>query len=84
MKLTPYQAWLRAAEWGSYMHDGDPGACMYGFDERGVVQHEEHRRAVLAHIDGPCREAAKHNDDPAQCNKELDELRAYIVTAPVE
>lgn len=82
--LTPEQAWLRAAEWGSYMTNGDPGACMYGFDERGVVQSEAHRQDCLAWIDGRCREAAKLNDDPEQCDEELDELRAYLVVCAVE
>jgi hypothetical protein len=80
--MTPKQAWLRAAEWGSYMCAGDPGACMYGFDERGAVQSEEHRQACLAYIDGECRAAAAVNDDSAQDNRDLDELRAYIASAP--
>jgi hypothetical protein len=29
--MTPKQAWLAAAQWGSFMQSGDPGACMYGF-----------------------------------------------------
>src|SRR5258708_10126559 len=45
--LTPHQAWLRAAGWGSYIRPGDTGACMYGFNERGVVQSEAHRQACL-------------------------------------
>lgn len=86
--LTPEQAWLRAAEWGSFMHAGDPGACMYGFDERGCVQNEAHRQACLAYIDTECREAADVNiraREPGAENqhRELDELRAYLATAPV-
>ena len=81
--LTPEQAYERAAQWGSYMRSGDPGACMYGFDERGTVQSEQHRANCLAYIDGECRAAAALNDNPAQDNRELDELRAYIAAAPV-
>lgn len=81
--LTPKDAWLRAAQWGSFVRAGDPGACMYGFDETGRVQSEAHRKACLDWIDGECRAAAALNDDPAQDNRELDELRAYIAAAPI-
>jgi hypothetical protein len=42
--LSPCEFWLKAAEWSSYMSSGDPGACMYGFDETGAVQSEAHRQ----------------------------------------
>lgn len=48
--MTNYEAWGYAAQWGSYMHSGDPGACMYGFDERFCVQSEQHRAACEAYI----------------------------------
>lgn len=37
------EAWLYAASWGSLIRSGDPGACLYGFDETFVVQSERHR-----------------------------------------
>lgn len=41
--MSPRAAWGYAASWGSMMTGGDPGACMYGFDERFTVQSEQHR-----------------------------------------
>lgn len=74
----------RAAQWGSYMPANDPGACMYGFNHTGLLQNEAHRAACLAFIAGPCREAAGCNDDPAADNAELDALRDYIKSAPIQ
>lgn len=45
-------AWGYAAQWGSYMTSGDPGACMYGFDESFTVQSEEHRADCIAWMEG--------------------------------
>ena len=49
--MTPDEAWGYAATWGSYMSAGDPGACMYGFDENFEVQSENHRAACLAEME---------------------------------
>ena len=53
--MTPKQFWETAASWGSAVTGGDPGACMYGFDERGLLQSEGHRRDCLAWIEH-CRQ----------------------------
>jgi hypothetical protein len=45
--VTNKEAWLYAAAWGSYIREGDPGACLYGFSERFQVQSEAHREACL-------------------------------------
>lgn len=79
--MTPHEFWLKAAEWGSYMRNGDPGACMYGFDEHGAVQSEEHRQNCIEWLDKDCREAAKHN---APEDDNIDELIEYLKTAPVD
>jgi hypothetical protein len=76
--MTPKEFWLTAAQWGSYMHSGDPGACMYGFDERGVVQSEAHRKACIAYLDGECRKAADVNEDPKADHAQIDSLIAYL------
>lgn len=49
--MSPHDAWLYAASWGSFISSGDPGACLYGFDERFHVQSEEHRAACLAEME---------------------------------
>jgi hypothetical protein len=45
--MTLKDAWLYAAQWGSYIRNGDPGACLYGFDESFRVQSESHRADCL-------------------------------------
>jgi len=82
--MTSEEFWLKAAGWGSYMNSYDPGACLYGFDERGMVQSEEHRRLCIEHLDSDCRGAAALNDDPDADNQEIDELIAYLKTTPCE
>jgi hypothetical protein len=83
LTMTPCEFWLKAAQWGSYMTDGDPGACLYGFDERGAVQSEAHRQRCITYLDGECRHAADVNDDPTADHAELDSLIAYLQTAPI-
>lgn len=81
--LTPEQFWNQVSQWGSYMRAGDPGACLYTFDERGLVQSEEHRTTCIARLDGHCRQAATLNDDPKADNAMIDELVAYLRAAPI-
>jgi hypothetical protein len=69
--MSNHEAWLYAASWGSYMTGGDPGACMYGFNESFLVQSEEHRQACLTWMEG-CR--ANVLASPA--NYEPDELES--------
>lgn len=88
MPMTPKQFWETAATWGSFVKNGDPGACMYGFDEKGLVQSEDHRADCLRFIENECREAARVNaagdaDMLQEQNAELDELVSYLKTAPV-
>lgn len=85
--MTPKEFWLAVAGWGSYMSSGDPGACLYGFDERGAVASEEHRAVCIQHLDTTCREIAKRNDAEQDAlvspdEKEIDGLIAYLRTAP--
>lgn len=84
-KLTPKDAWLYAAQWGSYMHGGDPGACMYGFDEHFRVQSEGHRRDCLRWIE-QCRQDVIDSPadyDPDELDK-LAQLEAAVRDAPCE
>jgi len=83
--MKPYEAWLYAASWGSYMTNGDPGACMYGFSEDCRPQSERHRADCLAWIDTECLPAVRENPqgfDDDEESKLLD-LRAYLAGAPV-
>ena len=89
MRIAQHNIAEHAAQWGSYMTGGDPGACMYGFDDSGRVQSESHRAECIAWIDGPCRKAATANiaaGDPSarQDHETLDALRAAILAATVD
>lgn len=83
--MTPYDAWLYAASWGSYMRDGDPGACMYGFNEHCRVQSERHRQDVLNWIEKECRPNVI--DDPQNYDEDelenMDAFVEYIKIAPL-
>lgn len=86
--MPPYDAWLYAATWGSYMTGGDPGACMYGFDERFTMQHEAHRQQCLDWIDDRCVPLVQaHPEWEEYEDDELDQLaalRAAVVAAPID
>jgi hypothetical protein len=69
-------AWLYAASWGSFISSGDPGACLYGFDERFRVQSEEHRADCLAEME---RNRAHVVATPADYEAgELDKLDSFV------
>jgi hypothetical protein len=86
--LNPRQFWEMAATWGSAMTSGDPGACMYGFDERGVVQSEAHRQLCIDHIETECRRAAEINiaagEDADEQHGEIASMLAYLKGAPID
>lgn len=74
--MTNEQAWLYAASWGSYMHAGDPGACLYGFDERFRVQSETHRANCLREMTGNRAYVAANPEDYEP--DELDQIAALV------
>ena len=80
--MTPHEAWLYAASWGSYIRTGDPGACMYGFNEHFRVQSEQHRADCLAYLDD-CRTGVLEQPDWYEPNElhQLDELEAALRAA---
>lgn len=82
--MTSREAWLYAAEWGSFMRSGDPGACMYGFSESCRPQSEEHRAQVLSWM-AKCRHDVVANPDRHDTNEldKIDEFVQYIKTAPL-
>ena len=82
--MTPADAWLYAASWGSFVRSGDPGACMYGFSADYRPQSERHRDDVLRHI-GHCRQIVR--DAPEHYDEDeldrLDELEQLTRVQPV-
>jgi hypothetical protein len=83
-KLTPKQFWELSAQWGSYIRSGDPGACMYGFNENGRVQNEQHRQDCLNYLANQRnKETELKFRDMKSRIRELDQLREYLLTAEV-
>ena len=84
--MHPYDASEYAATWGSYMTAGDPGACMYGFNDSCRPQSEEHREDVINWLETECRPLVLEypGDYAADELEQMDEFLAYIRTAPVE
>jgi len=74
--MTPKDAWLYAASWGSLIRSGDPGACMYGFNESCRPQSEEHRQAVLEYVKG-CRAAVEASPEDYD-DDELEKMDAFV------
>lgn len=83
-KMSPHDAWLYAASWGSYMTSGDPGACMYGFDEKFVMQSEQHRADVLDQMKANRAyvEANRKDYAPGEL-AEMDSFIEAVKAAPV-
>lgn len=83
--MTSHEAWLYAATWGSAMTSGDPGAVMYGFDEKFVMQSEDHRHKVLRWIQEECypRVLESPADYDADELKQMDRFIAAVRIAPV-
>lgn len=84
MKLGPKAAWLYAAQWGSAMTSGDPGAIMYSFDEAFTVENEDHRASALAYV-AQCRAivvASPADYEPDELDQ-LDALAEALRIAPI-
>jgi len=83
--MSPADAWEYAATWGSLMTSGDPGACMYGFDESCLPQSEEHRADVLAWVE-KCRAIVEADPDSYDSDElaKMDSFVRYIRQAPVD
>lgn len=94
--MTPREFWEAAAQWGSYVTAGDPGGCMYGFNENGFVQSEAHRKACLSWLETHCRPMVlnaayvEEIDDLYEREvkrkgelQEINDLIEYLKSAPV-
>lgn len=74
--MTSEEAWLYAASWGSAVTSGDPGAIMYGFDEKFIMQSEDHRADVLAWME-KCRPLVEKNPKEYDSD-ELENMARFI------
>lgn len=74
--FTPEQAWEYASQWGSMMTNGDPGACMYGFNSDCRPQSDEHRQEVIGWMIR-CKRDVVINPDRYDDN-EADKIDSFI------
>lgn len=74
--MKPIEAWEYASSWGSYIRSGDPGACMYSFDEHCMPQSEEHRQAVIRHMN-LCRMMVTESPDRYE-DDELSRIDSFV------
>lgn len=85
MGMTLKDAWLYAAQWGSFIRNGDPGACLYGFDESFRVQSEAHRADCLEQM---AQARATVEADPAHYDADelaqIDMLCERLTSAKLE
>ena len=82
--MTNHDAWLFAASWGSMMHSGDPGACLYGFSEDFKVQSEKHRRDCIREMESNRVYVTQHPGDYAEDElQQIDSLIAKLRDAEV-
>jgi len=66
-----------AATWGSYVRADDPGAVMYGFDETGRPQSEDHRKAVIEQMN---LNLARVTEDPENYDEgEIEEIQSFLL-----
>lgn len=85
--LRPEQVATVAASWGSYMSNGDPGACMYAIGQDGLLPTEDLRKRCLEYIDRSCLPLVEPPcPSKGYTQRDVQELRAlrrYIETAEV-
>ncbi|MCC9602863.1 hypothetical protein LOC67_20120 [Stieleria sp. JC731] len=73
--MEPLEAYEYASSWGAFMKNGDPGACMYGFNSDCRPQSEEHRQAVIEWMK-QCRLVV--TERPAGFEDELEKLDTFF------
>ena len=75
--ISGQDAWLIAAQWGSYITSSDPGACMYGFNG-GPPQSAQHRDDCLEHIETHCMPIAVRNQNDEGCENDIEDLEDLV------
>lgn len=82
--LTAKQAYAIASQWGSYMHDGDPGAVFYSFSKDDAAPKDEvQRKALIEYTDSLLADVVHSIPVRKTEIDELNALRAFFVGAPL-
>lgn len=80
--MTPKRAFKIATQHGSYVYNGDPGACFYAFHfDDGRPVSEAHRKMCVDRCEAmiPVFEDALQ----ASCARDMRDLAAYWRTCPL-
>lgn len=75
--ISKESAFAFASQWGSFMHAGDPGACMYGF------HHNDGRPVSEAHRLDCLRWLRARRADTAIDEQQLVQLIRFIAYTPL-
>lgn len=83
--MSPREVSAFAATWGSYDHNGDPGACMYGYGDDGRPQSERHREDTIRWVREECIPAVDENQADYDRHERLKLARflTWIYRAPL-
>lgn len=81
-KMEAYEVSGYCATWGSFMTSGDPGACMYGYNDTGRPQNAAHRDNSIEWLEGCKRNVLERPDDFDDDELEkIDSCIAYLKEA---
>ncbi len=70
--------WVATAKWGSFMHAGDPGQCMYAFNERSGFVSRKHAQQVIDWCETHCMPDAQDIRDRQELADIVATARAYL------
>lgn len=79
--LDTNQLWQKAALWGSFITNDDPGACMYGFGPENGFQGPDHAEAVIDFVKTRCMPIARTRRNALEREFDLQELTDIVDTA---
>jgi hypothetical protein len=77
--ISKERAYALASQWGSFIHDSDPGACLYAlYPDDGRPLSDEHRVQCLQHLR---RQQTKTSRDREY--RELMQLIRFMANTPL-
>lgn len=77
--ISKERAYAIASRWGSFLHNADPGACLYAlYHNDGRPLNEEHRLQCLRHL-----RSKQHRTGSDREYRELMQLIRFMANAPL-